>query len=293
MLKPQRTAISSAPSSAAKKKRYRTAAVAGAVQRGTPAIAIRKSRNSQFRKISYIKDPELMHAMGVELCQLILDLLGEMGISKKLRNQMIASAVKGAERPKPSRLVMHNLRALSNMLSTWRSDKQYTGEDGIPRVIPIYGKGATLEGLARRFLPDTSVSDVLTAICQQGEVRKHNGKRVALVGSSVILQRKSAETYLASYISRLRGLSANTLHNLAVPATSTGGGFFERQVTGVLPEKEFTAYAQELRSTLQDLCDHVEAGLQLPNASRDKKNRRACGLALHLFREEGPLFSDK
>jgi hypothetical protein len=231
-----------------------------------------------------------MNELGGELCQLMADFLGEMGVARKERGKMMkGAALRTGKRPKPSAAVLHKFLALSDMLSLWRSGKRYTGVDGAPRVLPIYGKGASLETLARKYLPQTPLPEVIRIICMQGEVQQYKDDKVALVGSNLLIHEKNAEQALASFVSRVRALASNCVYNINQPLKSRAG-YFDRQVTGVLSENAFRKYSQEVRPQLQDLCDHVEAGLQLPsNADRGKKGK-ACGLALFLFREDGKLF---
>jgi hypothetical protein len=253
---------------------------------------IRQRRDPRTKRVlAKVQDPKLLKELGTELCQLTVDFLREMDVSRKDRLDMISAATAtNKRRAKPSRAVMHKFLALSDMLSVWRSDKRYTGSEGLPRRLPINGKGLTLETLARRFLPDTPLGEVMRIITLQGEVQLHKDGKVALAGSSVLIHEKTKEQSLASFITRVRALAANQLHNIALPSEVKGKGYFERQVTGVLSEKAFRKYSQEVRPQLQDICDHVESGLQVAPSRRGGKNGKVCGLALFLFQEEGKMY---
>ena len=259
------------------------------------AKAVKSSRHRRAPKsnqlLAKVQDPILLKDLGAELCQLVADFLWEMDISGKDRMDMFTAATGSSKRrAKPSRTVMHKFLALSDMLSVWRSDKRYTGADGLPRRLPINGRGLTLRALARRFLPDTALSEVLRIITSQGEVQRHKDGKVSLAGSSVLIHEKTKEQALASFITRVRALAANSLHNIALPAEVKGKGYFERQVTGVLSEKAFRKYSQEVRPQLQVICDHVESGLQLAPNRRADKSGKVCGMALFLFQEEGKMY---
>ena len=43
--------------------------------------------------------------------------------------------------------------AIADLLRSWRHDRHYVDAHGSPRVLPIRGKGASLETLARKFVP--------------------------------------------------------------------------------------------------------------------------------------------
>ena len=64
---------------------------------------------------------------------------------------------------------MERISGIADLLSSWRRDRRYVDPDGSPRVLPIKGKGASLQSLARKFVPDMSVSEVLAAITRHGE----------------------------------------------------------------------------------------------------------------------------
>jgi hypothetical protein len=170
-------------------------------------------------------------------------------------------------------------------LSSWRRDRRYLQADGSPRVLPIQGNGVSLESLGKKFVPDMSLSEVLVAVTRHGEATVYQRDKVALVGGSVLVTPKTAEMALALLVSRIRRYSNTVLHNVSLPEGNKGHGRFERQVFGVLTERQFNAYAQAMRSQLQDLCDRAESGLEL---AADKKGgkRNACGIGIFVFRDD-------
>ena len=130
-----------------------------------------------------------------------------------------------------------------------------------------------------------SVNEVLTAITRHGEATTYRGDKVALVGGSVLLTPKTAEMTLALLLTRIRRISQTMLHNATLPEGSKALGRFERQVFGVLSEREFNEYAQVMRTQLQDLCDRAESGLELA-ADKKGRKRKACGIGIFVFRDD-------
>ena len=101
----------------------------------------------------------------------------------------------------------------------------------------------------------------------------------------MLLTPKTAEMGLALLVNRIRRLSTTMLHNVSLPEGSKGHGRFERQVFGVLSEREFQHYAQAMRSQLHDLCDRAESGLELA-ADKKGRKRKACGIGIFVFRDD-------
>ena len=92
---------------------------------------------------------------------------------------------------RPSDATMRSNQGVSAILNRWRNDNRYRRPDGTPRVLSIGGKGATLETLARRFVPQMAVTDVVAMICENAEVTRLKGNKIALVGSPVMMTAKN------------------------------------------------------------------------------------------------------
>jgi hypothetical protein len=127
-------------------------------------------------------------------------------------------------------------------------------------------------------------------VCENAEVTRLKGGKIALVGSPVMMTPKTPEITLASLALRLRRLTGTVLHNAALPAKMKLNGRFERIVTGELTEREFRDFAQSVRQPMQDLCDRVDAGIRQPRPSRPARAReRSCGVGLYVYRDDGEI----
>ena len=229
---------------------------------------------------------ELLLKLAQELQGMTIELIEGLGVSRKEQMLTYRRASRGlSNKERPSALLNDRISGIADLLSSWRRDRRYVQHDGSPRVLPIKGKGASLEALTKKFVPDMSVSEVLTAVTRHGEATIYQGDKVALIGGSVIVTPKTAEMALALLVNRIRRLSKTVLHNVSLPEGSKGHGRFERQVFGVLSEREFQHYAQVMRSQLQDLCDRAESGLQLA-ADKKGRKRKACGIGIFIFRDD-------
>lgn len=229
---------------------------------------------------------ELLLKLAQELQQMMIESMEGLGLSRQEQMGTYRRASKGVgSKERPSTRLMQRTSAIADLLSSWRRDRRYVDPDGEPRVLPIKGKGASLETLARKFVPTMSVSEVLSAITRHGEATVYRGDKVGLFGGSVVLTPKTAEMTLALLVTRIRRVSQTLLLNASLPEGSKGLGRFEREVHGVLSEREFKEYARVMRSQLQDLCDFAESGLELA-ADKKGRKRKACGIGVFVFRDD-------
>src|ERR1035438_10083433 len=97
---------------------------------------------------------ELLRRLAQEFQQVSIESMEAIGVTRKEQKATFRRAMRGpAPRDRPSTALLVITFAIADMLSSWRRDTRYREPDGTPRVLPIHGKGATLETLARKFVP--------------------------------------------------------------------------------------------------------------------------------------------
>jgi hypothetical protein len=249
-------------------------------------------RRSLKRRVRAVLGPPTDRRLIVDLLKemhgIVLDTAAQLGVSATDRRRALALVGKDKKRSRPSSSTIQPSSGLAGVLARWRFDKRYLRPDGSPRVLSIRGKGATFETLARPFVPTLPIEAVVKMICENAEVTRLKGDKIALIGSPVMIAPKTPEITVASLILRFRRLAETTVYNAAIPANVKGTGRFERLVTGVLTDKEFREFSQTVRQQLQDLCDRVDAGIRQPgprSKSRAKKGK-SCGIGLYVFRDD-------
>src|SRR5208282_5094100 len=234
-------------------------------------------------------DRELMFTLMVEMSHIAHDVFRKLGVSPKEQQTAALRARKTRTRLRPSARLMAAINGAGDVLSTWRRDKRYRGSDGSPRVLPIRGKGATLETLARQCVPQVPLKDVLAFICSHGEAIVYQGDRVALLGGPTIITPRTPEVTLAWLLTQIRHVADTCMHNAASPAQMKGVGLFQRQVSGWLSEKAFRRYEKLVRPQLQELCEQLEAGLSLTRRSGSPRDRKDCGVGIFVYRDSGNI----
>jgi hypothetical protein len=230
-------------------------------------------------------DRALLLNLVVEMNHIAQDVFLKLGVSPEDQRKASLRARRAKARLRPSAALMATITGTADVLSTWRRDKRYRGSDGSPRVLPIRGKGATLETLARTCVPQMPLKEVLDYICSHGEATLYKGDRVALLGTSAMIAQRTPEMTLAFMLTQFRHVADTTMCNAAIPAHVKGIGLFQRQVSGWLSEKNFRHYARTVRPLLQELSDQLEAGLSLNRREKTRANRKECGVGLFLYQD--------
>jgi len=250
----------------------------------------KNSRRSSTRSLVEVLGPPTDKALIVELLKelhhIVLDTATELGVSMADRRRAVQDALKDPKRHRPSETTMRSNQRMSSILNRWRNDKRYRRPDGTPRVLSIEGKGATFQTLARRFVPEMPLSDAVHLICENAEVTRLKGNKIALVGSPVMMMQKTPEVTLAALVLQIRRLTETRIHNATIPA-HVAIGRFERVVWGVLSEKEFQGFSQSIRQQLQDVCDRVDQSVRPLTVSRKRGGLSTCGLGLYVFKDDG------
>jgi hypothetical protein len=235
-------------------------------------------------------DRALILKLAVEMHQITQDVLSKLKVTPKEQRLAALQARRTRKRAWPSARLMAAINGAGDVLSTWRRDKRYRSADGSPRVLFIRGKGATLESLARKCVPQMSLEEVLTYICSHGEAILYKEDRVALLGSAAVITQRTPEMTLAWLLTQFRHVADTTLRNTSVPAHLVKGtGMFQRQVAGWLSEKDFRLYTKEVFPQLQELCAQLEAGLSIDRRAKPRPNRKECGVGIFLYQDTGRI----
>jgi hypothetical protein len=86
--------------------------------------------------------------------------------------------------------------------------------------------------LAREFLPDVPLPDVVDLACRFANAGTLPGARIALYGDTMVNFSKSPESALAQTISHIRKLVGTCLHNVQTAQDEMATGRLERIVVG-------------------------------------------------------------
>jgi hypothetical protein len=220
-----------------------------------------------------------------EFHQLVAEAMTQSGLSAKEQVDAFRRAMSGKKVvARPAKQLLERSYAVADLLSYWQKNKRYTDSVGAPRVLPIHGKGTTLESLAHRFVPDMRVSEVVTSIVRHGEVVRLKGNKVALVGTILLVTPRTPELTLATVTLAAQRLVRCILHNQALPEGQKGRGHLQRYASGDLTPLEFAQWLYESRPELQKQIMANESSLRLADSKRRKG--KTSGVGIFVFRDE-------
>jgi monoamine oxidase len=249
------------------------------------AIRVRVQGDTPLAPPSEAGDRAALLTVAQEFQQLVAEAMNGSGVSPQEQLLAFRRAQSGKKiLARPAKRLLERSYAVADLLSYWQKNKRYTDKIGAPRVLPIHGKGATLESLARRFVPEMRVSDVVTSIVRHGEVVRLKDNKVALVGTIVLLTPKTPELTLATITLAAQRLVRCILHNTALPEGQKGAGHFQRYAMGDLTPIEFTQWLFESRPALQKQIMASESSLRLADSRRRKG--KTSGVGMFVFRDE-------
>src|SRR5271163_853059 len=97
------------------------------------------------RAARQLEESALMTGLTQELYNVMSDAVIEIGVSRAQQRLGLELALRGRRRVRPSLGVLNTLHGVSLLVAMWRRDARYREIDGAPKVLPYYGKGASLE----------------------------------------------------------------------------------------------------------------------------------------------------
>jgi hypothetical protein len=141
------------------------------------ANRVRKQKPIRFRNrgaspltLATQEKHQLLLELAEEWQQITIEALERFGVSRKEQTAAYRHALRlPGSKELPSKRLLEKTYAIADLLRSWRRERRYVDAQGSPRVLPIRGKGASLETLARKFVPKMPLDEVVAAITRHGE----------------------------------------------------------------------------------------------------------------------------
>ncbi len=232
--------------------------------------------------------PHTAEDLAVELYTLVRLALGELGVTQAQQRRAIDRSGHLKAPPSVSGRILRTQWGVSAILLEWSRKASYLHSDGKPRVLAIAGPGATFESLARRFLPNVPLQEVVALACEHSEVVTRPGNRIALLGSILVKLGESKEKYLAHAIRQIDQLLQTLLHNRRIQRKRAGTGRMERLVIGIISRANFKPLMRELRPQIYDLLLRVDSSIERyqPKTARSLRDASAVSVSVYVGQEE-------
>ena len=226
--------------------------------------------------------------LAVELYTLVRLALGELGVTRPQQRRALERSAHLRSAPKVSGRILRTRLGVGEILLEWSRKAPYLDSEGRPRALAVTGPGATFESLARRFLPDVSLEEVVALACENSEVVTRPGKRIALLGSILVRLGDTREKYLAHAVRQIDQLLQSLLHNWHLQHKNTDRGRMERMVTGVISRANFNAFMNELRPQIYDLLLRVDSSIERnqPKSARGLRAASAVSVSVYVNQDD-------
>jgi hypothetical protein len=246
------------------------------------AIPIRGARKPSRARLSE-KTP--LEPLALELYGVVRAALTKYGLSATQQKRFFERTQRAPSIKRASGPVLHQFRGLGDLISTWLEEMPYVDAAGKPKVLNIQGRGATFESLARQFLPQKPLADVVALACDNASVGTLPGGRIALYGDTMIDVSNNREVVLAQAILHIKRIFETCLHNVQTARDDVALRRLERIVDHVISADDFEQFQKAIRPQLHDLCERVDRLLKASAQRRPKgKQRRgSAGIGLYVY----------
>ena len=179
--------------------------------------------------------------------------------------------------------VLEQFRSVSELLTTWLQELPYVDATGRPKILPIRGRGATFESLARQFLPERTLDEVVNLACQAGTVDRLSGGRIAVYGDPMINIAENPEATLAQAICHITNIIQTVEFNAKRGRKDRSIGRFERLVNAPLTPEQFEIFRKLIRPQLDALCEHADRILKQLARMQTRGKRRLAGGGIGVY----------
>jgi len=247
-----------------------------------PSVGLKRNRGLGRPSVTQTADD-----LAVELYTLVRLGLNDLGLNQAQQLRALARSRRLKTPPKVSGPLLRDWGLLGEILLVWSREPEYLDDTGMPRVLAIRGREGTFESLARRFLPNVKLEDLVAMACETAEVVIRPGGRIALLGSIMVSHVKSLDRALAFAVTQIDQLLQTTVHNFVANKTGRGAGRMQRIVKGVISRGEFEDFMHELRPQIYDLLVRVEASAEnhRPKNARALRSATAVSVGIYVGQE--------
>ncbi len=231
---------------------------------------------------------QLGEDLAVELFVIISAALTQFGVPGAGQDSAFGRARQLAAPPRVSGPLLLDIRGLSQVLRAWSREPDYLDQAGRPKVLSIFGPGATFQSLAERFVPGVSVPSVIESLCARSEVSIRAGDRIALVGGVLVNLADSPNHLLAHGIRQIDQLLATLLHNATTRQGGGGESRAERMWHGVITSAGFDDLMQELRPQIGAFLERIESAVEprRPKTSQSLHEATAVSVGVYVSRQD-------
>jgi hypothetical protein len=207
------------------------------------------------------------------------------GLPASAQKRIFARSHRSSSVKRVSGLVLQQFRGLGNLISAWLEEMPYVDDAGNPKVLDIQGRGATFESLARQFLPQKPLAEVVALACGNANVGTLSGDRIALLGDTMVNVSKNREIAMAQTILHVKQIFETCLYNVQTARDGAVSSRLERIVEHPLSAEDFERFQKAIGPQLHDMCEQVDRLLKSSanRRPRGKKKLSSAGVGLYVY----------
>ena len=243
------------------------------------------ARGARTLKRARLSAKSPLEPLALELYGVVRAALAKYGLSAVEQKRLFARTHQSPSVKRVSGPVLHQFRGLGDLISTWLEEMPYVDEAGKPKVLNIEGRGATFESLARQFLPQKPLADVVALACGNANVGTLPGGRIALYGDTMVDVSKNREVAMAQTILHIKQIFETCLHNVQTAKDGAVLGRLERIVSHVISAEDFEKFQKAVRPQLHDMCERIDRLLKSSAKRRPKAKKKSgsAGVGLYVY----------
>ena len=217
-----------------------------------------------------------LEPLALELYGIIRAALTQYGLSSARQRQLFAKSERKGAAHRVSARLLYQYRCLGDLLSTWMEESPYIDSATKPKILPIRGRGATFERLAKKYLPDKSLEAVVALALRTANVGTLEGNRIALYGDTMVNFAKLPESLLSQMVLHVCQVVDTCRHNAERSPEDPTLPRLERLVHHAIGPREFDDFQRAMRPQLHDICEKADRLLK-SHARRGRGSPRARG----------------
>lgn len=165
-----------------------------------------------------LRRPTALRLNGIEHWQKILDrliwMLLRAGTDASSIRSSTQESLKRHRRTRALRLPSPTVLEYGRVLTFWRTEPEFLGEDGAPRPLPIKGRGPSFRSLAQRAVPGCDVADVLDVLRRHRLISIGRHDQVMLRAIAFLPRQAPRAHFVAFTLSALEGIIDTCHRNL-------------------------------------------------------------------------------
>lgn len=235
-----------------------------------------------------------------EMRTILLQAIVKSAVSKQLEvsdrvNLSGIAAITGISRSEVSRIVKSShhsnsereegqFQSTNRILAAWHDDPKFIAPDGQPADLPLYGRGASFESLARKYGLGLPTRAVLDELVRFGAVELLSDQRIR-TKTSMAIERGMSARVVKGFGDRASELLCTMLHNMREPDDPK---FIASVTESAVPISTLPLFRKELGIKGADFLSEVQERLSQSIGSRSARSseRATATVSVTIFYHE-------